>query len=94
MIYDLIMTATWKEKVLGQLKDRVTEMNSMKVYLSIYHESVVCNILEVLMFHRTAVDESGDFLIEIINYCYKKISKQVSYCIKNRKSKREEEIKM
>jgi hypothetical protein len=30
-------------------------MNSLKVYLAIYHEAVILNILEVLMFHRTAV---------------------------------------
>lgn len=29
------------------------------------------------MFYRTAIDESGDFLIEVIDYCYKKITKQV-----------------
>lgn len=75
------------------MKDQVTTMNSMKVYLSIYHESVVCNILEVLMFHRTAIDESGDFLIEVIDYCYKKISKQVSSSLKNRKGNREEKLK-
>ena len=45
------------------------------------------------MFHRTAIDESGDFLIEVIDYCYKKISKQVRDSLKNRKAKREEEAK-
>jgi hypothetical protein len=45
------------------------------------------------MFHRTAIDESGDFLVEIIDYCYKKISRQVSAAMKNRKSKREKEAK-
>lgn len=57
------MTAMWKEKILPHLKESAGKMNSMKVYLAIYHESVICNILEVLMFHRTAIDESGDFLI-------------------------------
>lgn len=57
------MTGIWKEKVLSQIKDKADKMNSMKLYLAIYHESVICNILEVLMFHRTAIDESGDFLV-------------------------------
>ncbi len=50
------MTALWKEKVLTHIKETAANMNSMKVYLALYHESVVCNILEVLMFHRTAID--------------------------------------
>jgi hypothetical protein len=42
------------------------------------------------MFHRTAIDESGEFLIEIIDYCYRKISRQVAHSIKKRKTEREE----
>lgn len=93
LIYDLITTALWKEHVLTRLQHTPQQLNSMKLYLAIYHESVVCNILEVLMFHRTAIDESGDFLIEVIDYCYKKISRQVSNAIRRRKDKREEEAK-
>jgi hypothetical protein len=41
------------------------------------------------MYYRTAIDESGDFLIEIIDYCYRKISKQVADSIKRRKIERD-----
>jgi hypothetical protein len=60
-------------------------MNSLKVYLALYHEAVILNILEVLMFHRTAIDESGEFLIEVIDYCYKKITKQIAKSVKQKK---------
>lgn len=89
IIYDLIMTATWKEKVLPKIRNLGQPPNSLKLYLAIYHESVICNILETFMFYRTAIDESGDFLIEIIDYCYKKISKQVADSMKRRKIERE-----
>lgn len=46
------------------------------------------------MFYRTAIDESGDFLIEVIDYCYKKISWQVGQSMKKRKLEREEEYKL
>lgn len=59
LIYDLLVTATWKEKVLPLMKEDVSKMNSLKVYLALYHEAVILNILEVVMFHRTAIDESG-----------------------------------
>jgi hypothetical protein len=45
------------------IKEDVAKMSSIKVYLSIYHEVVVGNIFEVVMFHRTAIEESGEFLI-------------------------------
>ena len=94
LIYDLIMTGIWKEKVLSQIKNKADKMNSLKLYLAIYHESVICNILEVLMFHRTAIDESGDFLVEVIDYCYQKVSRQVSQSLKNRKPKQQVEEKL
>lgn len=77
LIYDLVVTATWKEHVLPKIRSLKQTPNSLKLYLAIYHESVICNILETFMFYRTAIDESGEFLIEVIDYCYRKISKQV-----------------
>lgn len=46
--------------------------------MSVYHEAVVCNMLEILMYYRTAVDESQECLIEIIDYTYNKLVKKVS----------------
>ena len=46
--------------------------------MAVYHEAVVCNILEILMYYRTAVDESQECLIEIIDYAYGKLVKKVS----------------
>jgi hypothetical protein len=37
LIYDLLVTATWKEKVLPLIKEDVSKMNSLKVYLTLYH---------------------------------------------------------
>ena len=58
LIYDLILSNTWKEKVLPLVVENTPpkDRNSMKLYLALYHESVVCNILETFMFYRTAVD--------------------------------------
>lgn len=82
------MTAAWKEKVLPRIRSLGQPPNSLKLYLAVYHESVICNILETFMFYRTAIDESGDFLIEVIDYCYKKISRQVAESMRRRKLER------
>ena len=37
-----------------------------------YHESSICNLLEVLLYHRTACESSEDALVELIDYCYRK----------------------
>lgn len=37
-----------------------------------YHESSVCNLLEVMLYHRTACENSEDALVELIDYCARK----------------------
>lgn len=37
LIYDLIMTATWKEKLLPRIRKLGQPTNSLKLYLAIYH---------------------------------------------------------
>jgi len=37
-----------------------------------YHEASICNLLEVLLYHRTACESSEDALVELIDYCYRK----------------------
>lgn len=98
LILDLLITAAWKRNVLPLIKSQVSSFNSLKVYLAIYHEAVVCNMLEVMLYHYTAVQESKELLIEIIDYCYKKITPQIAKAVRRRVSARtekksEEEIK-
>lgn len=37
-----------------------------------YHEASVLNLLEVLLYHRTACEAVDDTLVELIDYCYRK----------------------
>ena len=63
LIYDLIASSMWKKKILPLLKPHYASMNSLKMYLTVYHEAVICNMLEVMLFHYTAVKESNEYLI-------------------------------
>lgn len=38
--------------------------------MTIYHEVVVCNLLEVILYHRSAIESADEYLIEVINYCH------------------------
>ena len=40
--------------------------------MTLYHEATVCNLLEILLYHRTACENSQDSLVELIDYCYRK----------------------
>lgn len=63
LIVDLLVTAVWKKRILPIIKDGIRGFNSLKIYLAIYHEAVVCNMLEVMLYHYTAVKESKSLLI-------------------------------
>ena len=83
LIYDLIMSETWKHKVYPLIKFDLTKITSIKSYLAVrsllvqqnyqlYHEASVCNLLEIILYHRTACENSQDQLVELIDYCYRK----------------------
>ena len=38
-----------------------------------YHEAAVLNLLELVMFHRTAVESLDNYIFELIDYCYRKL---------------------
>ena len=71
------------------IKNEITSFNSLKIYLAVYHEAVVCNMLEVMLYHYTAVKESKALLIEVIDYCYKKITPQIAKSVQKRVKSRQ-----
>ena len=69
LIYDLLVAEAWKEKIYPLLRSTLVK-NSIKGYVSIYHQAIVSNLLEILMFHRSACEEADDALVELIDFCY------------------------
>jgi hypothetical protein len=39
---------------------------------------VVVNLIETIMFHRTAIDAADDYLLELVDYAYRNVHKLVS----------------
>jgi hypothetical protein len=40
--------------------------------MCVYHEASACNLLEVMLYHKSACESSEDALVELIDYCYRK----------------------
>ena len=72
LVSDLLTAEAWKSKVLPLIIGDVAKLSSIKSYLCLYHEASVCNLLEVMLYHRTACEGSEDALVELIDYCYRK----------------------
>jgi predicted Zn-ribbon and HTH transcriptional regulator len=53
-------------------------MLSIKAYILLYHEAVVLNLLENFFFYVTACQAAEDYIVDIIEYCYGKLTKLVT----------------
>merc|ERR1712118_223196 len=50
----------------------------MGSYVPIYHEASCINLLECCMFHRTSCEAAEDAVIDLMDYCYRKLVYLVS----------------
>lgn len=75
LINDLIVIEAWKEFVYPRLLDRVAGRNTMRTYFIMYHEATVVNLLEVLLYHKHINQAVGEQMIEMIDYCSRKLTR-------------------
>ncbi|RHZ14392.1 hypothetical protein DYB37_010303 [Aphanomyces astaci] len=76
LIYNLLANELWKEKVFPTLAD-YGDAASMRTYFVVYlyHEAVLCNLLEVSFYHEHVVESLDDeTLMEVVDYCMRKIT--------------------
>lgn len=73
LVHSLLSAEAWKEKLFPKISKHVAKLSSFKSYMCVYHEASIMNLLEVLLFHRTAVSSDEDSLVELIDYCYRKL---------------------
>ena len=72
LVVDLLTAEAWKTNVLPLMQSEVAKISSVKSYICMYHEASICNLLEVMLYHRTACESSEDALVELIDYCYRR----------------------
>ena len=73
IIVDLLTTEAWNSYVFPLVKKDLAKISSIRGYLLLYHEAAINNLLEVMLYHRTACETSDVALVELIDYCYRKL---------------------
>jgi hypothetical protein len=74
VVHELLSIEVWSGKVRPLLNKTLSKSNnSVKAYFLSYHEPTLCNLLEVLLFHRESVEALGDMAVEIVEYCHRKL---------------------
>ena len=75
LIHDLLIIEAWKQYVFPLLKERVASRNSIRIYFVLFHEATVVNLLEVLLYHRHVCDSCGEFMLEVVDYVARKLTR-------------------
>lgn len=53
----------------------------MRLYFTLYHEATLANLLKIAMFHGHICEQGGDLLIELADYCARKMTLLISGCV-------------
>ncbi|KAM4613699.1 zinc finger MYND domain-containing protein 10 [Polymixia lowei] len=76
LVHEMILVELWKQKVfpiLCQLQD-FNPKNTFPLYMVIYHEATVINLLETIMFHKDSCEAAGDSVLDLVDYCHRKLT--------------------
>ena len=79
LIRELVACELWKLNVFPLLKGHLEKHNSVKGYLLCYHEAVLSNLLETTLFHEDAAEAAGDLIVELADYCHRKLVWLMNY---------------
>lgn len=73
LVHELLAVEVWRENIYPRIKVDLCKNNSMRGYFMLYHEAVCCNILEVILFQDYVVEAAGDTLMELIDWCARRV---------------------
>jgi hypothetical protein len=73
LVQALLINEKWRNKIYPHVKNHVNENNSLKVYMILFNESVVLNLLEIMLFSKSACISLGASLADLVKYCNRRI---------------------
>ncbi|ORY37536.1 hypothetical protein LY90DRAFT_704619, partial [Neocallimastix californiae] len=74
LIYDLLVSETWRRKVFPLIKSKITQGNSLRVYLMLYHEVTIVNLLELVLYNKNACTSVDEKMLDLVDYCARKVT--------------------
>ncbi|KAK3779046.1 hypothetical protein RRG08_017698, partial [Elysia crispata] len=74
LIKDLLMTEIWKQHIFPELIDmEFKPKTTFPLYMVLYHEATVVNLLETMMFYKETCEVADDSVLDLVDYCYRKL---------------------
>ncbi|XP_064352585.1 zinc finger MYND domain-containing protein 10 isoform X4 [Camelus dromedarius] len=76
LVEELIAVEMWKQKVfpvLCRLED-FKPQNTFPIYMVIHHEASIINLLETVFFHKEVCESAEDTILDLVDYCHRKLT--------------------
>eukprot|EP00771_Trimastix_marina_P000281 gnl/Trimastix_PCT/1299.p2 GENE.gnl/Trimastix_PCT/1299~~gnl/Trimastix_PCT/1299.p2 ORF type:complete len:435 (-),score=135.56 gnl/Trimastix_PCT/1299:590-1894(-) len=74
VIENVLAIEIWKDKVFPYLGLSQGQHQSLKPYTALYHEALLCNLLELFFFNKEALFSVGDAIVELTDFCCRKLT--------------------
>ncbi|KAK2501298.1 hypothetical protein MC885_020966 [Smutsia gigantea] len=76
LVEELIAVEMWKQRVfpvLCRLED-FKPQNTFPIYMVVHHEASIINLLETVFFHREVCESAEDTILDLVDYCHRKLT--------------------
>lgn len=78
LINELITSELWRHKIFRQFfKFDFKPKNTFEIYLILYHEATLVNLLETVLYHPEGCLALDDTIYDLIDYAYRTLTAQV-----------------
>lgn len=74
VVQQLLCVEAWRTEVLPLVLPELPASASVPAYMALYHEASLCNLLEVLLFRREVAEAADEALVELVDYCARKMN--------------------
>uniref|UniRef100_A0AAY4E406 Zinc finger MYND domain-containing protein 10 n=1 Tax=Denticeps clupeoides TaxID=299321 RepID=A0AAY4E406_9TELE len=76
LVHSMISVEIWKQKIFSifcKLQD-FNPKSSTALYMVIYHEATIMNLLETIMYHKDSCEAAEDAVVDLVDYCHRKLT--------------------
>ncbi|XP_033121716.1 zinc finger MYND domain-containing protein 10-like [Anneissia japonica] len=75
LVHELLALELWKQKVWSIISNINFEPSStFPLYMTLYHEATISNLIETTFFYKETCEGAGDCILDLVDYCYRKIT--------------------
>lgn len=75
LIRDLLSIEVWKTSVFPIIRrTNFKPDTTIPLYMVLYHEATIVNLLETLFFHQESVEAAEEVCIDLLDYCYRNLT--------------------